>query len=249
MRILATILLKNNSVVQSHGYGKYRVIGNPQTTVKHLDAWQVDEIIALQIDGNFSCLLQNIKAIASVTSTPVSVGGDIISEDCASLVLSNGADRVCLQSILDKDPEQVISIARRFGGQSITLKIDYSYLKDKFRSFKCTSDYFQRIYVPRINMLKMHDIEEIFFNAVDSDGITSEPFFDPLFHSMDLSSFSIILGGGLIPKHICKLYPQFISASKTLSFSFSNYFYQRELANFSILEQLSFLNINHRLLK
>ena len=124
MRLIATILCKGDRVVQTYNYLRTRIIGTPSLTVKHLDLWQVDEIIVLQIDGHFESLIHNIESIATI-STPITAGGGVTSLSQAAQLVKSGADRFCVQSMFYNDFEELVACSQRFGGQAITLKFDY----------------------------------------------------------------------------------------------------------------------------
>lgn len=248
MRIIATLLCIGTKVVQAYGYSSYKAIGSPLITVKHLDSWGVDEIVILQIDNSFENLLLNVKSVAAISTTPITVGGGIDSLQKAERVIQSGADRLCMQSIICSNYDDLVRCARTFGGQSITLKLDYSKCLDSFRAFECDWNYFMAEWWPKILDLRKYDIEEIFLNSIDSDGLVQQPSF----HQVDddiFADYSIILGGGISDKNINSLFRQLSPSVKSLSFSLSNYFYQIENANSIALQNLLNTSFDHRFLR
>lgn len=248
MRIIATLLCFGTKVVQAYGYSKYRVIGSPATTVKHLDKWGVDEIVLLQIDGSFDNLLLNLESISTVSTTPIAAGGGIDSLLKAEKVIQSGADRLCMQSIIHSNFQDLVRCAKIFGGQSITLKFDFSASFANLRSFDCCWGFFMTHWWPKVVDLKQYDIEEIFFNSVDADGIIQTPDFR-LMANDRFSDFSVILGGGISEQNINSLSRHLSSSFKSLSFSLSNYIYQKEIANLNIIQSLLNTNISHRFME
>ena len=103
--IIASLLLQENQIVQTYGFEDCSIIGSPVTTTKHLEQWGIDEFIIIQKDSSFEHLVQNLQAIISETSTPITVCGGLNSiENCSKLIRS-GADRICIQSFLFNDIE------------------------------------------------------------------------------------------------------------------------------------------------
>ena len=245
MRIIATLLCLGTKVVQAYGYSSYRAIGSPLTTVKHLDLWGIDEIVLLQIDNSFENLLLNIESISTTSTTPIAIGGGIDSLQKAEKVIQAGADRICMQSIIRSNYDDVVKCAKTFGGQSITLKFDFSSTSNSFRAFGCDWNTFMSQWWHKILALRAYDIEEVFLNSIDSDGLVQSPSFHYLTRGTFLD-YSVILGGGINDDNIDILFSQFAPSVKSLSFSLSNYLYQKEVANTIVLNKLASTSFNHR---
>ena len=87
-------------------------------------------------------------------------------------------------------------------------------------------------HLKRLELLRSYNIDDL-FNDIDADGLCQDPVFSYL--SSDLfEDYSIIFGGGLSPANCSRIYDEYSAKFKSLSFSFSNYFYQKELANKTI---------------
>lgn len=245
MRIIATLLCVGTKVVQAYGYSSYRDIGSPLITVKHLDLWGIDEIVLLQIDNSFESLLLNIESIASISTTPITIGGGIDSLHKAERVIQSGADRLCMQSIICSNYDDLVRCAKTFGGQSITLKFDFSSSSNQLRAFGCDWNSFMADWWPKILDLRTYDIEEVFLNSIDSDGLIQPPRFHQISLDMFLD-YSVILGGGISDQNIDILFRQLSPSVNSLSFSLSNYFYQKEVASSIALQKLIGTSFNHR---
>lgn len=245
MRIIATLLCMGTKVVQAYGYSSYRSIGSPLTTVKHLDLWGIDEIVLLQTDNSFEDLLLNIESIATISTTPITIGGGIDSLQKAERVIQSGADRLCMQSIIRTNYNDLVRCAKTFGGQSITLKFDFSSSSNSLRAFGCDWNSFMAEWWPKILDLRAYDIEEVFFNSIDSDGLIQPPSFPQISLGAFLD-YSVILAGGIFEKNIHTLFRELSPYVQSLSFSLSNYLYQKEVANFIALRNLSYTSFGHR---
>ena len=60
MRIIASLLLQENQIVQTYKFSDCSVIGSPVTTSKHLEQWCIDELLIIQKDNSFEHLVQNL---------------------------------------------------------------------------------------------------------------------------------------------------------------------------------------------
>ena len=53
-RLIPVLLLKNGMLVQSRGFNRHQILGNPITAVKRLSEWASDELIYLDISRDDS---------------------------------------------------------------------------------------------------------------------------------------------------------------------------------------------------
>ena len=246
MRLIATILIEGNKVIQTYNFKEKKIIGDVKIVVKHLNEWQVDEIVILQIDQNFKKLLENLNYILEICSTPLTVGGGISSLKESLELTRNGADRICLQRVFFENLDEVFKIANTLGGQALTIKVDFDSKLKQLRSNKRNFLYFYN-YLNKIrNKLIDYGVSEIFFYDIKADGLIKEPSFN-LIQDIDLNEFSVILGGGLKPKNIISIWENNYNRVEDLSLSFSNYFYQKELANYQVIKKIKTIkNIKFR---
>lgn len=122
-RIVGTVIIKNGLAVQSIGYNRYLPLGSPACIAENLDRWGADEILVLSIDRSTQDKGPDIEVIKSIAqsglSTPLAYGGGISSEADASAVIKAGAERVCLDTLLHENPDEVENIALRLGAQAV----------------------------------------------------------------------------------------------------------------------------------
>ena len=79
-RIIGSITLKDNWVVQSINFNKYLPVGRLKYSVDFLDRWGIDEILVLDINASKSGYTPNYKLIKESTidiNVPLTVGGGI----------------------------------------------------------------------------------------------------------------------------------------------------------------------------
>ena len=237
MRLIATILMEGNKVIQTYNFKEKKIIGDINIVVKHLNDWQVDEIAIIQIDQNFQKLLENLNSILEICSTPLTVGGGINSLEESLELTRNGADRICLQRLFFENLEEVFKIANTLGGQALTIKVDFDSKLRVIRSNKRNFIYFYDYLNKNRNKLIDYGISEMFFYDINADGLIKEPSFN-LIKDIDLNKFSVILGGGLNPENIVSIWENNYNRVEDLSLSFSNYFYQKELANHQVIKKI-----------
>lgn len=246
MRIIAAILMQEDFVVQTYGFQKTSIIGSPLTTTKHLEEWGIDEFLLIQKDSSFPHLVENLTSIISDTSTPITVCGGLDSFNKCSELIKAGADRVCIQSLLFDKFDAVEKLSDTYGRQSITVKFDIIPQEGRLRSSSNLTnikfiEYFN-VASKRLNSL---DIKDLLFYDVHADGQQTDPDFT-LITKLDLSTFSLILGGGLNRKNCKDIYAQYNKISNDISLSFSNCLYQNEIESLKIINVLGDYFSQHR---
>ena len=122
-RLTGTVTIKNGLVVQSFGYNQYLPIGKPKVVIENLDRWGCDEIFIQILDRSVNNLGPDLDLIKSIASsailTPIMYAGGIQNEAQAVEVIRAGAERICLDALLNKNLVEVKKIAKRLGGQAV----------------------------------------------------------------------------------------------------------------------------------
>lgn len=122
-RLTGIVTIRNGLVVQSFGYNQYLPIGKPKVVIENLDRWGCDEIFIQVIDRSINNLGPDIELLKSIASstilTPIIYAGGIQNEAQATEVIRAGAERICLDALLNKNLVEVKKIAKRIGGQSV----------------------------------------------------------------------------------------------------------------------------------
>jgi imidazole glycerol-phosphate synthase subunit HisF len=126
-RVIGAVLVKDGICVQSIGFGRFLPVGKPAIVVEHLNRWNVDEILLLDISAprRGSTIAERLVAeVATSCSVPLAVGGGLRSVDDARRVISSGADRVVFNSAIVDVPAAITETAERFGSQAVIGAID-----------------------------------------------------------------------------------------------------------------------------
>jgi imidazole glycerol-phosphate synthase subunit HisF len=97
-------------------------------TLNFVDAWSVDEIVALDItrpgQGKRENFFRILKDFASNCFVPVSAGGGIHDMEDVKAFLDTGADKVVINSGAIERPELISDIARSYGSQCVIVSVD-----------------------------------------------------------------------------------------------------------------------------
>ena len=186
-RLIPVVLLRNGVVVQSKGFQRYQVLGNPYTVVQRLSDWAADELIYLDIskaphydlrrdDLNFpnrNNIIEILKDISQKCFMPLTFGGGIRTLEDAAIRLSSGADKVAVNSQALLNPEFISNLAKEFGSQCIVVSVDA--LKKKQGEWEVYRGGRQvatgKTPIEWAVEVEQYGAGEIFINSIDRDGL------------------------------------------------------------------------------
>jgi len=136
-RLIPVVLLRDGVAVQSRGFRRWQVLGNPVTIVERLAAWSSDELIYLDIGrggydlgrddlnaANRTDVLGILEDVAARCFMPLTFGGRIRSVADAGARLERGADKIAVTSGPLADPALLTRLADEFGHQCVVVGID-----------------------------------------------------------------------------------------------------------------------------
>tara|TARA_A100001011_G_scaffold393858_1_gene484802 strand:- start:3128 stop:3913 length:786 start_codon:yes stop_codon:yes gene_type:complete len=129
-RIIGTIVIYEELVVQSFGFKRKLPLGKPEIFIENLDRWGVDEIAVLDISAsklsngvNFDLL----KKIGNVNkNTPIAYGGGIKSKKDAVDIINLGFERVILDNLFINNSDEIKKISRSIGSQAVIISLPLS---------------------------------------------------------------------------------------------------------------------------
>lgn len=103
-------------------------IGDPVSQAKIYEAQAADELVFLDLDAsadNRGTMIDIVRRASREIFMPFTVGGGVKSVDDFRLLLSNGADKVSINTAAVADPDLIDQAATAFGSQCVVLSVDY----------------------------------------------------------------------------------------------------------------------------
>jgi cyclase len=126
-RVIPVLLLRNQGLVKTEGFGKPRYIGDPINAVRIFNDLRADELVFLDILATRERRLISLDFVRDVgeeANMPFAVGGGIRSLEDIRSILSKGAEKVVINSYAAENPEFIAQAADSFGSSTITVCID-----------------------------------------------------------------------------------------------------------------------------
>jgi cyclase len=198
-RIIATVVVRDNIVVQSFGFKRYLPIGKLGVSLEFLDAWGIDEIIVLDISAT-KCqsneVLESLSSQVKACFVPLTYGGGLVAKDDVSLAFESGADKVSFNNAFFTNPEIIRETSMRYGAQSCVLSIDLIKEAGDYKVFRYVDS--------TVSDLNLEDavkkgqdmgVGEILINSIDRDG-SYEGFDREMADRLSFLEIPVILAGG-----------------------------------------------------
>ena len=141
-RLIPKLLLKRSYfgstsrmvLVNTVNFNKIIEIGDPVSQAKIYEAQAADELIFLDLDArkeNRGPLVEIIRQAAEVIFMPFTVGGGINSVEDFYFLLSNGADKVSINTAAVINPDLINTTSEIFGAQCVVISIDVRKREDE----------------------------------------------------------------------------------------------------------------------
>lgn len=126
-RVIPCLDIKDGRVVKGVKFQGLRDAGDPVECARLYESQGGDEIVLLDVSATpegRGHALETVRAVRSVLSIPLSVGGGVRTADDAGRLLEAGADKVGINTAAVSRPALVGEIAERFGTQCTVLAVD-----------------------------------------------------------------------------------------------------------------------------
>ena len=127
IKIMPCLDMKDGRVVKGVNFVDIKDAGDPVENAALYQREGADELAMLDIVAtleNRKNRLEWVKAVSSVITIPLTVGGGISELEDVELLLSAGADKVSINTAAVRRPELVAEVAKAFGSERITVAID-----------------------------------------------------------------------------------------------------------------------------
>lgn len=115
-------------LVTTRQFGKYIKIGDPVSQARIYEAQAADELIIVDLDAsseNREILVNVVRKAAEVIFMPFTVGGGVRTVEDFLTLLSNGADKVSINTAAVETPGLIGDASSALGSQCVVLSIDY----------------------------------------------------------------------------------------------------------------------------
>ena len=126
-RIIPCLDVKDGRVVKGVNFLNLIDAGDPVENGKFYDSEGADELCFLDITASSDrreIILDMVKKVAETVHIPFTVGGGIRTVEDVRLILSEGADKVSINTAAVENPRIITESAERFGSQCILVAID-----------------------------------------------------------------------------------------------------------------------------
>ena len=171
IRIIPSLLLYKKKLVKGKKFKNFKNAGSPVSTISALENQKADEISLIDLESYKLVKMPDLKTlnkIAEISSTPLTFGGGINTLNKARNVLSAGADKIFLNSVLYKNKKIIEKIAYIYGSQSIVGGLN---IINNFDKYYLMEDKLKKIDpIEHIKELELSGVGEIKVIFVNSEG-------------------------------------------------------------------------------
>ena len=191
-RLTPVLFIKHGWLVRSERFCNHQNLGNPVTQVERYNAWNVDELIYIDITPddqydigrddlggsgfkNPHTILDLIRLVSQKCFMPLAFGGKIQNLEDIRQRLNLGADKVTINTRALEDPTFITAAVKEFGSQAIIVSIDAKRHKNG------THEVFGKLgKIPTgvkpeawAKEVEEKGAGEIFINSIDRDGMAN----------------------------------------------------------------------------
>jgi cyclase len=138
-RIIPCLDVTEGRVVKGTKFVDLKDAGDPVELAARYDKEGADELVFLDITASSDkryILIEVVKKVAETIFIPFTVGGGIKDVEMMRELLSNGADKISVNTAAIKDPNLIKAGADKFGSQCVVLAVDAQRVKGQGSSSK-----------------------------------------------------------------------------------------------------------------
>jgi cyclase len=215
-RLIPVLFLRHGFLVRSERFAVHQNLGNPVAQVERYNAWDVDELVYIDItpDGHYDTQradlgglggampaspVEIIDIVARKCFMPLTFGGKIRTLEDIRARMSRGADKVTLNTQALADPAFISRAAHEYGSQAIVVSVDV--LRHGDRRCEVMSG-MGKVPTGRTPEAWAEEVErlgagEIFLNSVDRDGTATGYDLDLIRSVVAATRLPVIACGGV----------------------------------------------------
>lgn len=183
LRLIPKLQLKTASfnskklvLVVTRQFDEVIEIGDPVSQAKIFQDQLADELIFVNINktnkDEVVILAEVVNKVSQEIFMPLTVGGGVTSIEDFRILLSNGADKIAINTVALDNPNLITEAAQKYGSQCVVVSIDYK--KDKNGNYKVYKNcgQVQTIHHPLewAKKAEMLGAGELLITSIDSDG-------------------------------------------------------------------------------
>ena len=126
-RIIPALLLRDECLVKTTRFGKFKYVGDPVNTVRIFNELEVDELLFLDISASKEKRNPNLKVLKEISNEcfmPLGYGGGISTLRQAKKIFDIGIEKVVINFSSHVNPQLISDLSKYFGSQAIIVSID-----------------------------------------------------------------------------------------------------------------------------
>lgn len=174
-RVIPVLLLDDRELVKTISFKDGNYIGDPLNAIKLFNEFGADEICILDINASRQGTgvdYEFIEEMSTEAFMPVSYGGGITCVEEARVILSNGCEKVVVNTALFENKTLLHDLAEVFGRSSVVAGINHGsdWLGSRWAMCNAKRKKRKVSIVDLVNEYQELGAGEIFLNSVDRDG-------------------------------------------------------------------------------
>jgi len=233
-RLIATLVLLNDIVVQSIQFKRYLPLGKISVFLENLDRWGVDEIIILDINRSKFNIEPNFKLFEKIEKfklkTPIIYGGNIRNKQDAINLIRYGADRIILGRNFFYKTSKIEEITQALGQQALIFSLPIIKKKNLFFYDHCS----KKLICLKNFFIDKNLVSEIFITDVKHEGI-QKGFDSNILRLYNQDNIPKIIFGGISSSYQIK---KLLNFKNINAFAVGNFLSYKEHAFQNFLEHL-----------
>ncbi len=211
IRLIPVLYIKNGLIVRSEKFSYHQNLGNVVSEAKRYSEWNVDELIYIDItrDGEYdlrrddlkiksnNSIVELLKQISEVSMMPLTFGGGIRTLEDIDIRISNGADKVTINTAAFLTPDIVTECAKKHGKQCVVISIDYRLEENVPIVYVKNGTVDTRINLyDWIKRMENSGAGEVFLNSIDRDGMANGYDIETIREAAKKTKLPVIAAGG-----------------------------------------------------
>ena len=200
-RLIAKLEIKSENVVKPIFFEGLKKIGSPEEIAKQYYNKGIDEIIVIDIVSSLyhrKINYKQIKCLAKDIFIPIIYGGGIKNLKDISLCLSNGADKISINThAIKKNSSLIYKAAKEFGSQCVVVNIEAKRINNDWYCYSNNGRINTGIkVVDWIVEVQLQGAGEILLQSVDKDGYIDGPDYELFSKINSIVRIPLILSSG-----------------------------------------------------